>query len=206
MLGATGFVLCGRYEATTSWWNCEFPYGKAPCLKGHQKKKIKIQNHVEEKGNVNLEQIWLQGSSWAEPQSCMGWVFHPRSLRLAASCLPPPVLSKCLCLFAIIRTPFCMRYFGGCCVLFQHCVAVFCSGLRSILMQMWSQKFWHIVNADWINKKEMWNKRASSHNKIHFPSLSNNWAFSLGVWVTKHIRMATSWQRTFSQQVAEGGC
>lgn len=82
-LGVTGFVSCGWYEATISWCNCEFPYGKAPCLKRASKgKDKKNQNHVEGKGNSYLEQIWLQGSSWAKPQSCTSCGFWPRSLPL----------------------------------------------------------------------------------------------------------------------------
>jgi len=136
MSGVTGFVLCGRYEPTTSWCNCEFPHGKAPFSKRASKGKYKkIQNHVEGKGNSSLEQICVQGSSWAEPQSCTGGGFCPRPLHLAASCLPRPVLSKQLCLFAITPAPFC-EWCCGCFALFQHYVVVFCSGLRSILMQM----------------------------------------------------------------------
>lgn len=40
MLGVTGFVLCGRYKAA-NWYNCKFPYGKAPCLKRASKRKDK---------------------------------------------------------------------------------------------------------------------------------------------------------------------
>lgn len=46
MLGVTSFVLCGRYEATTSWCNCEFPYGKDPCLKRASKGKDKKKNRT----------------------------------------------------------------------------------------------------------------------------------------------------------------
>lgn len=84
MSKVTDFILCGRYEATKSWSNCRFPYGKVPCLKRASKgKDKKIQNHVEGKGNNYLEQIWLQGSSESEPQSGTGWGFCPRCLHLA---------------------------------------------------------------------------------------------------------------------------
>lgn len=145
-----------------SWCNSEFPYGKDPCLKRASKGiDKKNQNHVKGKGNCYLEQVCLQGSSWAELQSYTSWGFHRRSLHLAAICLPPPVLSKQLCLFAISPTPFCKCC--GCFVLFQNYMVVICSGLRSILMQMWSQKFWHIMDSDW--KKAEWVRRKKSETE-----------------------------------------
>lgn len=180
MSGVTGFVLCGRYEATTSWCNCEFPYGKSPCLKRASKgKDKKIQKHVEAKGNSYLEQICLQGSSWAEPQSCTGWGFHPRSLHLAASCLPPPLL----CLFAIIPTFFLVSVVV---------VLLFFSVTWSFSALGWGASWckceagsfdtsWMLTEKkSWINKKkEMWDRRASWHNKIHFSSPSSSWDFPL---------------------------
>lgn len=151
----------------------DFHMAKVFLWKGHQKENIKTsRNHVEGKGNNYLEQIWLQGPARLSHSLALAEDFVPDPFTLH----PFPVLSKQLCLFAIIPTHFC-----GCFALFQHSKIVFWWHWGASWCKCEARNFhtcW--LKQSWIRKKKkMWDRRAQSHYKICFLSSSDRWDFPL---------------------------
>lgn len=115
MLGVTGFVLCGRYEATTNWCNCRFPYGKAPCLKRASKGKDKKKSRTmwKEKETAIWSRSGFRGPSGLSPSLAPAEDFFPDPFTLqpaAYPCYRPhiflQVLLWLLCSFSALRGSF----------------------------------------------------------------------------------------------------
>lgn len=95
----------------------DFHMAKVFLWKGHQKEKIKILRIMwKEKETIIWSRSGFREAARPSPSLALAEDFVPDPFTLHSF----PVLSKQLCLFAIIPTPFC-----GCFALFQHSKMVF---------------------------------------------------------------------------------
>lgn len=186
----------------------DFHMAKVFLWKGHQKEKIKTFRTTWKKKETTITTIWSRSgfrrAVRLSPSLALAEDFVPDPSTLH----PFPVLSKQLCLFAIISTPFC-----GCFALFQHSKIVFSWHWGASWCKCEARSFhtcW--LEESWISKKkEMRDRRAPTHYKICFSSSSDEiflWLL-LKISGTKYIRMVTKGPANagfFSQKVTEGQC
>lgn len=154
----------------------DFHMAKVFLWKGHQKEKIKTFRTTWKKKETTITTIWSRSgfrrAVRLSPSLALAEDFVPDPSTLH----PFPVLSKQLCLFAIISTPFC-----GCFALFQHSKIVFSWHWGASWCKFEGRSFhtcW--LEESWISKKkEMRDRRAPTHYKICFSSSSDRWDFPL---------------------------
>lgn len=99
----------------------------------------------------------------------------------------------------------------------------FCCGLGSVLMQMWSQKFWHIMDADWKKAESIRRKKCEMEElhhttkfTFHHPLIAEIFLWPVPeICGIKHIRTATKgpanpgffvkkWQRMSAREAIRG--
>lgn len=144
----------------------DFHMAKVIIWKGHQKENIKTFSTTwKEKETIICSRSGFRGAARLSSSLALVEDFVPDPFPLH----PFPVLSKQLCLFAIIPTPFCR-----CFALFQHSKIVFLWHWGASWYKCEARSFhtcW--LKESWISKKEMWDRIAQSHYKICFLSSSD---------------------------------
>lgn len=136
-----GFVLCGRYKATTSLSTGKCSYNKASHLKGHPKEKNTIYSEQSETKGKQMLGADLAVEKWLVEALILQWliilvqILSPAIWLLPRSSVPGMAWFP----FTYPDTP----------ALHQDYTAIFCSWVKkSSSCRFEARNFWQILDAD----------------------------------------------------------